>query len=74
LVSNCPGIQQELKGWRLIAKDADFVVFAPFASRFRLRWECFPNLKAARSAGSVLAKLKTAAESFEEGDDWFNFA
>jgi len=55
----CDVVQQELKGRRLIAENADFVVFAPFASRFPFEMAVFPNLIAARSAGSVPGKSKT---------------
>ena len=39
----CDVLQQELKGRRLIAENADFVVFAPFASRFPFEMGVFPK-------------------------------
>jgi UDPglucose--hexose-1-phosphate uridylyltransferase len=39
----CDVLQQELKGRRLIAENADFVAFAPFASRFPFEMGVFPK-------------------------------
>ena len=39
----CDVLQQELKGRRLNAENADFVAFAPFASRFPFEMGVFPK-------------------------------
>jgi UDPglucose--hexose-1-phosphate uridylyltransferase len=39
----CDVLQQELKGPRLIAENADFVAFAPFASRFPFEMTVLPK-------------------------------
>jgi UDPglucose--hexose-1-phosphate uridylyltransferase len=55
----CDVLQQELKGRRLIAENADFVAFAPFASRFPFEIGVFPKSHSSAFSRISPGQLKT---------------